>query len=76
MPPPPGSAAIILEGQGGKSGAGGEGEKVREVYMGGRWVKVTGEGPVVYPGKEFFKHKRGKHDDEEQGPSGPLSVIP
>ena len=24
--------------------------KVKEVYMGGRWIRVTGEGPVIAPG--------------------------
>ena len=26
--------------------------RVKEVYMGGRWVQVTGEGPVIAPGQE------------------------
>ena len=30
-------------------------QRVREVYMGGRWVRVTGEGPVIAPGKEHQK---------------------
>ena len=44
--------------------------------MGGRWVKVTGEGPVIYPGKEFFRRgRRGKRRDNDE-PSGPLTVTP
>jgi len=50
------------------------GDRVREVYMGGRWVQVTGDGPVVYPGKHYFRKPRKDHDDDS--PSGPLSVIP
>lgn len=48
----------------------GRGRRVKEVYMGGRWVPVSGEGPVIAPGRE--RPKRGRGD--EGTPSGPLSV--
>ena len=44
---------------------------VKEVYMGGRWVQVEGEGPVIAPGKERPR-KRGAGDSDT--PAGPLSV--
>ena len=44
---------------------------MKEVYMGGRWVKVSGEGPVIAPGHDA--EGRGKRGDDDT-PAGPLSV--
>ena len=46
--------------------------RVKEVYMGGRWVKVSGEGPVIAPGHE--SEGRGKRGRDDDTPAGPLSV--
>ena len=46
--------------------------RVKEVYMDGRWVQVTGEGPVIAPGREGPRH--GRLAKDEDTPSGPLSV--
>jgi quercetin dioxygenase-like cupin family protein len=35
--------------------------RVREVFMGGKWVKVSGQGPVVSTGRDV----EGKPDDDE-----------
>lgn len=40
--------------------------RVKEVYMDGRWVTISGEGPVIAPGRPT------KPDDD--APSGPLTV--
>lgn len=47
--------------------------RVKEVYMDGRWVQVTGEGPVIAPGHEG--PRRGRSPKDEDTPSGPLSVA-
>lgn len=36
------------------------GAPVKEVYMGGRWIRVVGEGPVIAPGPERPPHRRKK----------------
>lgn len=46
--------------------------RVKEVYMDGRWVQVTGEGPVIAPGREGPRQRRLAKDEDT--PSGPLSV--
>ena len=48
--------------------------RVKEVYINGRWVQVTGEGPVIAPGRERSEpgRKAGRGDDDS--PAGPLSV--
>ncbi len=57
-------------------GGGGRGQRsrrrgrVREVYMGGRWIKVTGDGPVI----DFGRERPRKGEGDEDGPTGPLSV--
>jgi len=45
--------------------------KIKEVYMGGRWIQVEGEGPVIAPGRGHPGRKRAD-DDEPHGP--PLAV--
>lgn len=47
--------------------------RVKEVYMGGRWVQVSGEGPVIHPGAERPWKKRPGETDSDT-PRGPLSV--
>ena len=46
---------------------------VKEVYMGGRWIRVSGEGPVIAPGRE---RSRGPQEGvtKDDTPPGPLSV--
>lgn len=45
--------------------------RVKEVYMGGQWIRVEGEGPVISPGpKRPGQRQRPKPEE----PSGPLSV--
>lgn len=34
-----------------REGRGRRYGRVKEVYMGGKWIRVTGEGPVIAPGK-------------------------
>ena len=45
----------------------------KEVYMGGRWIRVSGEGPVIAPGRE---RSRGPQEGvtKDDTPPGPLSV--
>jgi hypothetical protein len=46
---------------------------VKEVYMGGRWIRVVGEGPVISPGPEQSgRSRQGAREDDT--PPGPLSV--
>ena len=47
---------------------------MKEVYMGGRWIQVTGEGPVIDPGRERSGRGRQKSGGDEDTPAGPLSV--
>ena len=47
---------------------------IKEVYMGGRWVHVTGEGPVIAPGKDQSQHGRKRTGRGQEPPTGPLSV--
>jgi mannose-6-phosphate isomerase-like protein (cupin superfamily) len=42
----------------------------KEVYMNGKWVQVSGEGPVIASGDQGDRH----HQVDEEGPGGPLSV--
>ena len=45
----------------------------KEVYMGGRWIRVSGEGPVIAPGRERSREpQEGVTKDDT--PPGPLSV--
>jgi hypothetical protein len=48
--------------------------RVKEVYMDGRWVQVTGEGPVIAPGRERSSEGRSRAGKDDDTPSGPLSV--
>ena len=48
--------------------------RIKEVYMGGRWVQVTGEGPVIASGKDRPVHLRKSTDQGNQPPAGPLTV--
>lgn len=41
---------------------------VKEVYMGGRWIRVVGEGPVIAPGRE--RPAPGRKDTTQHEPSG------
>ncbi len=47
-------------------------DRVKEVYMGGRWVQVRGEGPVIASGEDAPRRRKSARGDE--GPAGPLSV--
>ncbi len=47
--------------------------RVKEVYMDGRWVQVSGEGPVIAPGREHTRDKKPADRDEDT-PPGPLTV--
>ena len=47
---------------------------VREVYMGGRWIRVEGEGPVIAPGRMGSEHRRPKRGENDEPPNTPLSV--
>jgi len=49
--------------------------RVKEVYMGGRWVRVEGEGPVIASGEEHARRQKRTPDDGD-APAGPLSVTP
>ena len=44
---------------------------VKEVYMGGKWVQVSGEGPVIASSDSGSKRH---HQVDDDGPGGPLSV--
>ena len=48
--------------------------RVKEVYMDGRWVTVTGEGPVIAPGRERPSAGRSRAGKDDDTPSGPLTV--
>jgi hypothetical protein len=48
--------------------------RVKEVYMEGRWVQVTGEGPVIAPGRERPRKGGSRVERDDDTPSGPLSV--
>ena len=39
--------------------------------MSGKWIKVTGDGPAVFPDEK--RQPKPSNDDDE--PTGPLSVI-
>lgn len=48
--------------------------RIKEVYMGGRWVQVSGEGPVISPGHERSAQPPKSPRRDEDTPRGPLSV--
>ena len=47
--------------------------RVKEVYMGGRWVQVVGEGPMIASGREPRERQGPTSKDDETG-AGPFSV--
>ena len=47
--------------------------RVKEVYMDGHWVQISGEGPVIAPGRERTRDKKPAERDEDT-PPGPLTV--
>ena len=49
--------------------------RVKEVYIDGRWVQVTGEGPVIAPGRARPGPGRKAGRDDDDSPGGPLSVA-
>ncbi|MBI3321904.1 MAG: cupin domain-containing protein [Candidatus Omnitrophica bacterium] len=52
---------------------GRHGGQLKEVYMGGRWIRVVGEGPVIAPGPEQ-ERRHPKRPGGTEGASGPFSV--
>lgn len=48
--------------------------RVREVYMGGRWIQVEGEGPVIAPGSDRSERRGPKPDGDDEPPAIRLSV--
>jgi len=48
--------------------------RVKEVYMEGRWVQVSGEGPVIAPGRDRPREGRLRSHTDEDAPPGPLTV--
>ena len=48
--------------------------RVKEVYMGGRWVPVVGEGPVIAPGRDRSPRSGRGGGKDDDTPQGPLSV--
>lgn len=48
--------------------------RVREVYMGGRWIQVEGEGTVIAPGRMGPEHRGRKRGEKDEPPNTPLSV--
>jgi len=81
-PPPPPSAPPPARTPGSPArrqppGRGGQRPRrgrVKEVYIDGRWVQVTGEGPVIAPGKRRPGSGRGASHGDDDSPGGPLSV--
>jgi hypothetical protein len=41
--------------------------------MGGRWVQVSGEGPIIAQGEHGRRPRQGRRDEDT--PGGPLSVT-
>lgn len=60
--------------RGGRDRRGGHSRRVKEVYMNGRWVQVSGEGPVIASGESAEERRARHHQVEDGGPGGPLSV--
>jgi len=48
--------------------------RVKEVYMEGRWVQVSGEGPVIAPGRDRPREGGSRAERDDDTPAGPLSV--
>ena len=48
--------------------------RVKEVYMGGRWIRVAGEGPVISGGSEQAQKRGDKRRGDDDTPGGPLTV--
>lgn len=69
-PKPPSSALGASE----RRPRGRHRRKIKEVYMGGRWIQVEGEGPVIAPGRGGPQRRAPKRDDDDDSPSTPLSV--
>ena len=42
--------------------------RVKEVYMGGRWVRVEGDGPVIAPGRQSERRDPKRGEDDEPPP--------
>lgn len=49
-------------------------DRIKEVYMGGRWIQVSGEGPVIDPGRSPSPRGRQGPRRDDDTPAGPLSV--
>ena len=69
-PKPPSSALGASE----RRPRGRHRRKIKEVYMGGRFIQVEGEGPVIAPGRGGPQRRAPKRDDDDDSPSTPLSV--
>ena len=48
--------------------------RVKEVYMGGRWVQVEGDGPVIAPSSRHAPRRGHKPDGDDDPPRVHLSV--
>ncbi len=56
-----------------RPGRGRPYRRSKEVYMGGQWVRVEGEGPAIAPGSSRSR-PRHKSDEDDGPPGGPLTV--
>ncbi len=74
VPPPQARPAAPRGPQRGGRGRGGRRPRVREVYMGGRWVQVQGEGPVIAPGRQQSGRRGSKQGGDDDPPAARLSV--
>ena len=57
-----------------RSSRGPRWRRGKEVYMGGKWVRVEGEGPMIAPGSSRPESRHPKRDDDDDPPRIRLSV--
>ena len=79
-PSSPAAPARRQETKGGASAAGRRRSgrphfrgRPKEVYMGGQWVRVQGDEPVIAPGREQMR-RRAKPSDDDEPPGASLTV--
>lgn len=71
---PPKASPTAVGAERPRSSRGYRSHRVKEVYMGGRWVKVEGGEPVIAPGRDRGERGGSKRNRDDEPPPIRLSV--
>jgi len=74
VPPPQARPAAPPRHRPGGRGRGGSRSRVKEVYMEGRWIQVSGEGPVIAEGHTRPERRGPNGGEDDEPPATRLSV--